>query len=247
MTQSNLSPSFLKKAPKEMPFKELIFQRESLTRTIPLLDESSQEIAKADLAAITKECSPKWDELYVTRENIKTIINSFKQEKTEIDQQIKSKTNDLNSLNTLLRQIRRSFPPTSDFDAFSGKYFQFKIKAITPGQNYSLKIIQTKEIEEFSPIDQVKFFYKEEKIETIETVVTSIGGDEISRTTLPKTTSKFILNENAVISAYKDGELPHGIKVVQNYRITTKRINGNMDVETSAYTRQFLREPSSSD
>ena len=167
MTQSNLSPSFLKKAPKEMPFKELISQRENLTKTIPLLDKESQEIAKADLAAIAKECSPKWDELYVTRENIKTIINSFKQEKTEIDQQIKSKTNDLNSLNTLLRQIRRSFPPTSDCDAFSGKYFQFKIKAITPGQQYSLKIIQTKEIEQFSPIDQVKFFYKEERIETI--------------------------------------------------------------------------------
>ena len=246
MTQSNLSPSFLKKAPKEMPFKELISQRESLTKLIPLLDKESQEIAKADLAAVAKECSPKWDELYVTRENTKTIINSFKQEKTEIDQQIKSKTNDLNSLNTLLRQIRRSFPPNSDFDTFSGKYFQFKVKAYTPGQQYSLKIIQTKNIEEFSHKDQVKFFYKEERIETIETVVTSIEGEEISRTTLPKSTEQFILNENAVISAYKDGSLPHGIKVIQNYRITTKRISGNLDVETSQYTKRFLREPTSS-
>lgn len=246
MTQSNLSPSFLKKAPKEMPFKELISQRESLTKLIPLLDKESQEIAKADLAAVAKECSPKWDELYVTRENTKTIINSFKQEKTEIDQQIKSKTNDLNSLNTLLKQIRRSFPPNSDFDTFSGKYFQFKVKAYTPGQQYSLKIIQTKNIEEFSHKDQVKFFYKEERIETIETVVTSIEGEEISRTTLPKSTEQFILNENAVISAYKDGSLPHGIKVIQNYRITTKRISGNLDVETSQYTKRFLREPTSS-
>ena len=245
MTQSNLS--FLKKAPKEMPFKELISQRESLTKLIPLLDKESQEIAKADLAAVAKECSPKWDELYVTRENTKTIINSFKQEKTEIDQQIKSKTNDLNSLNTLLKQIRRSFPPNCDFDTFSGKYFQFKVKAYTPGQQYSLKIIQTKNIEEFSHKDQVKFFYKEERIETIETVVTSIEGEEISRTTLPKSTEQFILNENAVISAYKDGSLPHGIKVIQNYRITTKRISGNMDVETSQYTAKFLRESSSSD
>ena len=245
MTQSNLS--FLKKAPKEMPFKELISQRESLTKLIPLLDKESQEIAKADLAAVAKECSPKWDELYVTRENTKTIINSFKQEKTEIDQQIKSKTNDLNSLNTLLKQIRRSFPPNSDFDTFSGKYFQFKVKAYTPGQQYSLKIIQTKNIEEFSHKDQVKFFYKEERIETIETVVTSIEGEEISRTTLPKSTEQFILNENAVISAYKDGSLPHGIKVIQNYRITTKRISGNLDVETSQYTAKFLRESSSSD
>ena len=247
MTQSNLSPSFLKKAPKEMPFKELISQRESLTKLIPLLDKESQEIAKADLAAVAKECSPKWDELYVTRENTKTIINSFKQEKTEIDQQIKSKTNDLNSLNTLLKQIRRSFPPNCDFDTFSGKYFQFKVKAYTPGQQYSLKIIQTKNIEEFSHKDQVKFFYKEERIETIETVVTSIEGEEISRTTLPKSTEQFILNENAVISAYKDGSLPHGIKVIQNYRITTKRISGNLDVETSQYTAKFLRESSSSD
>ncbi len=245
MTQSNLS--FLKKAPKEMPFKELISQREHLTRTIPLLDEESKEIVKADLAAITKECSPKWDELYVTRENLKSIISNLKEEKSQVDKSIKSKINDLDRLNVLLREIRRSFPTTSAFDTFSGKYFQFKVKAYTPGQQYSLKIIQTKEIEEFSPIDQVKFFYKEEKIETIETVVTSIGGDEISRTTLPKTTSKFILNENAIISAFKDGSLPHGIKVIQNYRITTKRISGNMDVETSQYTAKFLRESSSSD
>ena len=245
MQQSNLS--LLTKAPKEMPFKELISQRENLTRTIPLLDEESQEIAKADLAAIAKECSPKWDELYVTRKNIEATIKTFKEEKSEINERIKSKTNDLNSLNTLLRQIRSSFPQISDFDTFSGKYFQFKVKACKPGEAYGLKLIATKDISEFSPKDQVTFFYKEEKIETIETVVTSIGGDEISRTTLPKTTSKFILNENAVISAYKDGELPHGIKVIQNYRITTKRINGNMDVETSLYTRQFLRESSSSD
>tara|TARA_B100000427_G_scaffold133295_1_gene110910 strand:+ start:187 stop:924 length:738 start_codon:yes stop_codon:yes gene_type:complete len=244
MTQSNLS--FLKKAPEEMPFKELISQRENLTKTIPLLDEESKEIVKADLAAITEECSPRWDELYVTRENLKTIIKTLKEEKAEVDKSIKSKTNDLDSLNVLLREIRRSFPPHSDCDTFSGKYFQFKVKAITPGQQYSLKIIQTKKIEEFSHKDQVKFFYKEERIETIETVVTSIEGEEISRTSLPKSTEQFILNENAVISAYKDGSLPHGIKVIQNYRITTKRISGNMDVETSQYTKRFLREPTSS-
>ena len=42
MTQSNLS--FLKKAPEEMPFKELISQRENLTKTIPLLDEESKSL-----------------------------------------------------------------------------------------------------------------------------------------------------------------------------------------------------------
>ena len=244
MTQSNLS--FLKKAPEEMPFKELISQRENLTKTIPLLDKESKEIVKADLAAITEECSPRWDELYVTRENLKTIIKTLKEEKSEVDKSIKSKTNDLDSLNVLLRDIRRSFPPHSDCDTFSGKYFQFKVKAITPGQQYSLKIIQTKKIEEFSYKDQIKFFYKEERIETIETVVTSIEGEEISRTSLPKSTEQFILNENAVISAYEEGSLPHGIKVIQNYRITTKRISGNMDVETSQYTKRFLREPTSS-
>ena len=74
MTQSNLS--LLNKAPKEMPFKELINQRAALTRTIPLLDDESKEIAKADMAAVAKECSPKWDDLYVTRENLKLIIIS---------------------------------------------------------------------------------------------------------------------------------------------------------------------------
>ena len=78
MTQSNLS--LLNKAPKEMPFKELINQRAALTRTIPLLDDESKEIAKADMAAVAKECSPKWDDLYVTRENLKSIINIIDQQ-----------------------------------------------------------------------------------------------------------------------------------------------------------------------
>ena len=244
MTQSNLS--LLNKAPKEMPFKELINQRAALTRTIPLLDDESKEIAKADLAAVAKECSPKWDDLFVTRENLKSIINSLKEEKSQVDKSIKSKTNDLDSLNVLLREIRRTFPPHSDCDTFSGKYFQFKVKAYTPGQQYSLKLVQTKDFFEFSPEDQEKFFYKEEKIETKETVITSISGKEVKRTTEPKTTTQFILNQDAVISAYQDGSLPHGIKVIQNYRITTKRISGELDVETSEYTKQFLRESNTS-
>ena len=169
-----------------------------------------------------------------------------KEEKSQVDKSIKSKTNDLDSLNVLLREIRRTFPPHSDCDTFSGKYFQFKVKAYTPGQQYSLKLVQTKDFFEFSPEDQEKFFYKEEKIETKEIVITSISGKEVKRTTEPKTTTQFILNQDAVISAYQDGSLPHGIKVIQNYRITTKRICGELDVETSQYTKQFLRKSDTS-
>ena len=188
----------------------------------------------------------KWDEIYITLKNKDLFIEQLKSEKVAIETALKSHVNDRNDLKTVIRQIRRSRPPQSECDLFSGKYFQFKVKAYAPGQQYGLKIIHTKDFSEFSSEDQEKFFYKEEKTETKEIVITSISGKEVKRTTEPKTTTQFILNEDAVIIAHTDGSLPHGIKVIQNYRITTKRICGELDVETSKYTKQFLREPNTS-
>ena len=238
--------TLLKKDPEAMSFWELINYSESLPKTIALLDDDSKEAAKADLAAIANQCSLKWDELYITLKNKDNFIEQLKLEKSEIDSALKSHVNDRDDLKTMIRQIRRSRPPQSDCDLFSGKYFQFKVKAITPGQKYSLKILATKDFSEFSPEDQEKFFYKEEKIETKEIVITSISGKEVKRTTEPKTTTQFILNEDAVINAYKNNGLPNGIKVIQNYRITRRTICPNVDVETSSHTTQFLRESASS-
>tara|TARA_Y100001963_G_C6662744_1_gene391294 strand:+ start:166 stop:903 length:738 start_codon:yes stop_codon:yes gene_type:complete len=245
MTQSKTT--LLKKDPETMSFWELINYSESLPKTIALLDDDDKEAAKADLAAIANQCSLKWDELYVTLDNKETMISKLKKDKIDVDLALKSHINDRDDLKVMIRQIRRSLPPQSECDYFSGKYFQFKVKAITPGQRYALTFKRTKDISEFTLEDQEKFFYKEEKIETKEIVITSISGKEVSRTTEPKSTTQFILNEDAIINAYQDGSLPHGIKVIQNYRITTKRICGKMDVETSSYTRQFLRQSSSSD
>ena len=238
--------TLLKKDPEAMSFWELINYSETLPRTIALLDDDSKEAAKADLAAIANQCSLKWDELYITLKNKDSFIEQLKIDKAQIDAALKSHVNDRDDLKTMIRQIRRSRPPQSECDLFSGKYFQFKVKAYTPGQQYSLKILATKDFSEFSPEDQEKFFYKEEKIETKEIVLTSISGKEVKRTPESKTTTQFILNEDAVISAHQDGSLPHGIKVIQNYRITTKRICGELDVETSQYTKQFLRKSDTS-
>ena len=175
--------TLLKKDPEAMSFWELINYSESLPKTIALLDDDSKEAAKADLAAIANQCSLKWDELYITLKNKDNFIEQLKLEKSEIDSALKSHVNDRDDLKTMIRQIRRSRPPQSECDLFSGKYFQFKVKAYTPGQQYSLKILSTKDFSEFSPEDQEKFFYKEEKIETKEIVITSISGNEVKRTT----------------------------------------------------------------
>ena len=238
--------TLLKKDPEAMSFWELINYSETLPRTIALLDDDSKEAAKADLAAIANQCSLKWDELYITLKNKDNFIEQLKIDKAQIDAALKSHVNDRDDLKTVIRQIRRRRPPQSECDLISGKHFQFKVKAYAPGQQYGLKIIHTKDFSDFSPEDQEKFFYKEEKTETKEIVITSISGKEVKRTTEPKTTTQFILNEDAVISAHTDGSLPHGIKVIQNYRITTKRICGELDVETSQYTKQFLRKSDTS-
>ena len=175
-------------------------------------------------------------------------ITSFKEEEKELAKERKSKEDQLADLKVSIRQIRRNLPMDKEHDTFSGKFSQFKVTAITPGQPYSLKIIATKDHSEFSKEDQEKFFIQKEITTTEKIVLTSISGKEINTiSSEPKIKSQIILNEDVIIHAYKNREqLPHGIRVIQNYRITRKRICSEMDLEASSYTKQFLRESSSS-
>jgi len=242
------SSTSITKEPETMSFWELHNHIEAVTKTIPLLDPESKDVVIADLATLTSSRSIKFDELFVTFKNLKKEIESIKQDEAEIMKERRSKENILKDLQSSIRQIRRSLPEGKEHNTFSGKFSQIIVTPITPGQRYALKIIATKDHSEFSKEDQEKFFIQKEVTITEKIVLTSISGKEIKTTSSePKITSQIILNEDAVINAYQAKEqLPHGIRVIQNYRITTKCISKDMDLATSSYTAKFLRESTSS-
>ena len=60
-TQSSL----LKKEPETMAFWEIIKQHESLSRSIPLLDNDQKEVVIADFVALSNQRSIKFDELFL--------------------------------------------------------------------------------------------------------------------------------------------------------------------------------------
>ena len=241
-TQSSL----LKQEPETMAFWDIIKQHESLSRSIPLLDNEQKEVVIADFVAISNQRSLKFDELFLELKEWERSTEYYKETIKELTKSKKHSENVIKDLKTSLREIRRMLPEGKEHDVINGKHFQFRITPITSGQNYGLTVVPLKDISEFSPIDKAKFWIKKEITITEETVITSIEGEILSKTSTPKTTSEFILNEDAVINAYKNNGLPNGIKVIQNYRITRRTICPNVDVETSSHTTQFLRESASS-
>ena len=242
------SPTSITKEPEAMSFWELHNHIEAVTKTIPLLEPESREVVIADLATLASSRSIKFDELFVTFKNLKREIESIKEDEAEIVKERRSKQHQLDELKVSIRQIRRSLPEGKEHDTLSGKFSQFIVTPITPGQPYALKVYTTKDYSEFSKEDQEKFFIQKEITITEKVVLTSISGKEIKTTSSePKITSQIILNEDAVLDAYQAKEqLPHGIRVTQNYRIRTKRISKDMDLATSSYTAKFLRESTSS-
>lgn len=241
-TQSSL----LKKEPETMAFWEIIKQHESLSRSIPLLDNDQKEVVIADFVALSNQRSLKFDELFLELKEWERSTEYYKETIKELTKSRKHSENVVEDLKTSLREIRRMLPEGKQHDVISGKHFQFRITPITTGQNYGLTVVPLQDMSQFSSVDQEKFWIKKEITITEEIVITSIGGDIISKKSTPKTKTEFLLNQDAVINAYKNNELPNGIKVIQNYRITRRTICPNVDVETSSHTTQFLRESASS-
>ena len=135
---------------------------------------------------------------------------------------------------------------SKEFNAISGRDYQFTVTPITPGQAYSFKYIQTKDFSDFSTEEQESFFLKKETIQTKKTVISSISGKHIKEEESSNPKSEIILNENTISNAHKENKLPDGIRVIQNYKITRKTICREVELETSTHPEQFFPESRSS-
>ena len=215
----------------------------ALERSLPLLDPKSEELAKAELEACANLRSEKIDRIYYAMASHEDALERIKKEGDLITQSKRHHESQLRSLKGLLNYLRRVLPLDSN--------------KIT-GRNYQFTLVKKKELTvevstdpEFWHTTERELYCIEETITTTKRVVLrSMSGEVLDERTEPKTTTKVLPNLDAIRSAYQEGQhLPHGVKVIQEYSVRSKRIFGKpeLDLVPSEYPGELLPEDSSAD
>lgn len=215
----------------------------ALERSLPLLTPESQELAKAELEACADLRSEKVDRIYYAMAAHEDALERIKKEGDLITQAKRHHESQLRSLKGLLNYLRRVLP--QDSNKITGRNYQFtlvKKKELTVEVSSDPEFWHTKERE---------LYCVEETITTTKRVVLrSMSGEVLDERTEPKTTTKVLPNLDAIRSAYQEGrQLPHGVKVIQEYAVRSKRIfsEPKVDLVSSEYPAELLREDSCTD
>ena len=228
---------------KELNVIQLYEHYGALERSLPLLTADTQELAKAELETCASLRSEKIDRIYYAMAAHEDAIERIKKEADLITNAKRHHESQLKSLKGLLNWLRRSLP--------------FDTNKIT-GRNYQFTLVKKRELTVEISSDP-EFWHTEERTdycieETITTtkrvVLRSMSGEVLDERTEPKSTTKVLPNLDAIRSAYQEGRhLPHGVKVIQEYSVRSKRIFGEprVDLVPSEYPGQLLPEDSSSD
>ncbi len=215
----------------------------ALERSLPLLTPESQELAKAELEACADLRSEKIDRIYYAMAAHEDVLERIKKEGELVTQAKRHHESQLRSLKGLLNYLRRVLP--QDSNKITGRNYQFtlvKKKELT---------VEVSSDPEFWHTEERTAYCVEETITTTKrTVLRSMSGEVLDERTEPKTTTKVLPNLDAIRSAYQEGrQLPHGVKVTQEYAVRSKRIfsEPRVDLAPSEYPAELLREDSCTD
>ena len=228
---------------KDLTVIKLYEHYAALEKSLPLLTPESQELAKAELESCALLRSEKIDRIYYAMAAHEDALERIKKESDLITQAKRHHESQLRSLKGLLSYLRRVLPQDSN--------------KIT-GRNYQFTLVKKKELTVEISTDPEFWHSKERELYCIEetvtttkrTVLRSLSGEVLDERTEPKSTTKVLPNLDAIRSAYQEGRhLPHGVKVIQEYSVRSKRIFGEprVDLVPSEYPGQLLPEDSSSD
>ena len=228
---------------KDLTVIKLYEHYNALEKSLPLLTPESQELAKAELESCADLRSEKIDRIYYAMASHEDALERIKKEGDLITQAKRHHESQLRSLKGLLNYLRRVLP--LDSNKITGRNYQFtlvKKKELT---------VEVSSDPEFWHTTERELYCVEETITTTKRVVLrSMSGEVLDERTEPKTTTKVLPNLDAIRSAYQEGrQLPHGVKVVQEYSVRSKRIFGEPRVEmvSSEYPGELLPEDSSAD
>lgn len=190
----------------------------ALERSLPLLTPDSQELAKAELEACANLRSEKIDRIYYAMQHHEDALERIKKESDLIQKAKLHHTSQIKGLKGLINWLRRVAPV--DGNKITGRNYQF---VLVKKKDLTVEISTDPEC--WHTDERKQFCIYQEVTTTKQIVVRSIDGEILSEKIEPKTQTELLPNLDAIRDAYQNGqEIPHGVKVFQEYSIRTKRI-----------------------
>lgn len=228
---------------KDLNILKLYEHYGALERSLPMLTPESQELAQAELEACASLRSEKIDRIYYAMAAHEDALERIKKEGDLITQAKRHHESQLRSLKGLLSWLRRSLP--SDSNKISGRNYQF---TLTRKRELTVEITSDPEL--WDTEERSKYCIEQETTTTKRIVVRSMSGEVLDERTEPRTKQEVLPNLDAIRNAYQTGQhLPHGVKVVQEYSVRSKRIFSadTVDLEASEHLGELLPETGTSD
>ena len=228
---------------KDLNILKLYEHYGALERSLPMLTPESQELAQAELEACASLRSEKVDRVYYAMAAHEDALERIKKEGDLITQAKRHHESQLRSLKGLLSWLRRSLP--SDSNKISGRNYQF---TLTRKRELTVEITSDPEL--WDTEERSKYCIEQETTTTKRIVVRSMSGEVLDERTEPRTKQEVLPNLDAIRNAYQTGQhLPHGVKVVQEYSVRSKRIFSadTVDLEASEHLGELLPEAGTSD
>ena len=192
---------------------ELYQHHAALNSSLDLVDTNSKELVLAELEACSKLRSRKIDGVYYQIKKNEAAVERGKQIKEEIVDAIKHHQAQINSMRSMLMELRRRGHAKEN--KITGRDYEFTISPIKD------KIEISSCPEEWSDDERLK--YAMVKKTTTLTECTDLDGKLLCAS--EKVKSETIANPDAISIAHEKGELlPPGVKIVPNYAIKSRLI-----------------------
>jgi hypothetical protein len=228
---------------KDLNILKLYEHYRVIEKSLPLLTPESQELAQAELEACASLRSEKVDRIYYAMAAHEDALERIKKEGDLITQAKRHHESQLRSLKGLLNWLKRALP--SDSNKISGRNYQFTLI-----RKKELTVEITSDPEFWDTEERNKFCIEQETTTTKRIVVRSMSGEVLEERTEPRTKQEVLPNLDAIRNAYQTGQhLPHGVKVVQEYSVRSKRIfsDKSVDLEASEHLGELLPEAGATD
>tara|TARA_R110002020_G_scaffold470314_2_gene696098 strand:- start:5088 stop:5717 length:630 start_codon:yes stop_codon:yes gene_type:complete len=190
---------------------ELYQHHAALNSSLDLVDANSKELVLAELETCSKLRSRKIDGVYYQIKKNEAAVERGKQIKEEIVDAIKHHQAQINSMRSMLMELRRRGHAKEN--KITGKDYEF---TISPIKN---KLEISSSPDEWTDAERLK--YAMVKKTTTSTECTDLNKKILC--TDEKVKSETIPNPDAISIAHEKGELlPSGIKIVPNYAIKSR-------------------------
>ena len=199
---------------------ELYKHHDALSSSISLLTSQAKQDALDELEECAGLRSSKIDGLHYAIVKNENLVEVGKAEKQTLDAAIKRHQNEVESIKSLIKELRRRGHAAGN--KLVGKNYEFTVSPIKD----SIEI--TSAVDDWSADEQQRCAIVKEVITT--TVLKAVDGTVIDRQEKP--TSSKVPNLDAIRDLHSKGqELPQGVTVKTNYAIRTHRILNESEMD----------------